>query len=142
MPKSFIIVGYDGEPNSSFADRRRKRSGLKDVASMIRSFHYVSHRGIVDGIKRGVISKTLVHEAGRWANAWRKEVTKFLLKGYFLKMKDSPLIMNDTDQFSEMLKVHILEKALYEIGHELLLRRSWLEIPLQGTLEILSRDPA
>src|SRR3569833_124612 len=36
----YLIIDYEGEPESSIADRKIKHSPLKDVAGMIRSFHY------------------------------------------------------------------------------------------------------
>ena len=40
--KDFVIIDFEGEPARSLSDRRLKRSPVKDVAGMIRSFHYAA----------------------------------------------------------------------------------------------------
>src|SRR5437016_13580530 len=40
--KDFFIIDFEGHPSRSLADRRVKRSPLRDVASMLRSFHYAA----------------------------------------------------------------------------------------------------
>jgi maltose alpha-D-glucosyltransferase/alpha-amylase len=40
--KDFVIIDFEGEPLRSVGERRLKRSSLRDVAGMIRSFDYVA----------------------------------------------------------------------------------------------------
>ncbi len=40
--KDFIIIDFEGEPGFSFSERRLKKNPLKDVAGMMRSFHYAA----------------------------------------------------------------------------------------------------
>jgi maltose alpha-D-glucosyltransferase/alpha-amylase len=45
--KDFIITDFEGEPARSYSERRLKRSPLRDVAGMIRSFHYAAYGGLL-----------------------------------------------------------------------------------------------
>jgi len=48
------------------------------------------------------------------------------------------LIPSDQNQLHLLLRVQLLEKALYELGYELNNRPEWVGIPLRGILRILS----
>ena len=40
--KDFVIIDFEGEPLKSVGERRLKRSPMRDVAGMIRSFDYAA----------------------------------------------------------------------------------------------------
>src|SRR5690606_32063831 len=46
--KDFVIIDFEGEPARSFSERRLKRSPLRDVAGMVRSFHYAAYSSIIE----------------------------------------------------------------------------------------------
>jgi maltose alpha-D-glucosyltransferase/alpha-amylase len=41
--RDFFIIDFEGEPMHSISERRLKRTPFKDVAGMIRSFHYAAY---------------------------------------------------------------------------------------------------
>jgi maltose alpha-D-glucosyltransferase/alpha-amylase len=45
--KDFYIIDFEGEPMHTISERRLKRTPLKDVAGMIRSFHYAAYGQLV-----------------------------------------------------------------------------------------------
>ena len=45
--KDFVIIDFEGEPAVALSERRLKRSALRDVTGMIRSFHYAAHAGFL-----------------------------------------------------------------------------------------------
>ena len=45
--KDFVIIDFEGEPARSLSERRLKRAPLRDVAGMVRSFHYAAHSALL-----------------------------------------------------------------------------------------------
>ena len=41
--KDFVILDFEGEPARPLSDRKMKRSALRDVAGMMRSFQYAAY---------------------------------------------------------------------------------------------------
>jgi maltose alpha-D-glucosyltransferase/alpha-amylase len=137
--QDFYIVDFEGEPARGFGERKLKRSPLKDVAGMLRSFAYVaefySRKHVVKEQDREKLEVHL-HIWSRWAGIE-------YLKAYLGKMQSSGLLPKEERQIEVVLKMFLLEKALYEVGYELRNRPEWVNIPLSGVLDVLglSEDP-
>src|ERR1041385_2900720 len=68
----FMIIDFEGEPVRSLVERRAKHSPLKDVAGMLRSFHYAAFSGMFDHISRNKASdQATLERAESWAVAWQ-----------------------------------------------------------------------
>src|SRR3954464_12739354 len=66
----WVILDFEGEPARSVPERRRKRSPLRDVAGMLRSFAYVASAST---LLRGVDVP----------NGWEEQAREQFLGGYF-----------------------------------------------------------
>jgi maltose alpha-D-glucosyltransferase/alpha-amylase len=127
--KDFVIIDFEGEPARSFSERRLKRSPLRDVAGMVRSFHYAAYSSIMeseldDHNKEG--------ELDNWADNWYYVVTKTFLKGYYDHVGENDFIPPDEEDTEVLMQIFLLEKAIYEMNYELNNRPDWVLIPLRG----------
>lgn len=133
----FVIIDFEGEPARTMAERRIKHSPLRDVAGMIRSFHYAAH----------VVLRQRLHASGdplldEWAEAWCCSVSGIFLQAYLDTVKGSTIMPEERQDLEIMLDAFLLEKAIYELGYELDNRPGWVGIPLRGILGILQDAPA
>jgi maltose alpha-D-glucosyltransferase/alpha-amylase len=68
--KDFVITDFEGEPLHPLSERRLKRSPLRDVAGMLRSFQYVAFTPLVRGESGIVVRAEDRATLSRWALAW------------------------------------------------------------------------
>ncbi len=127
--EDFRVVDFEGEPLLPLSRRRIKRSPLKDVAGMIRSFHYAAFTQAVRHEEFGVPLDIL----RPWAATWYYVATARFLETYRATM--NPRLLPEPG--SEWLSAYLLEKALYELQYELRHRPQWAVIPLEGILNLI-----
>lgn len=131
----FVIVDFEGEPARSREERERRRSPLLDVAGMLRSFHYAAH-----GVLTGELGPTSIDPAVYpalvpWAALHARWSSAVFLSAYFAAMSGTDLLPKES--LAVELELHLIEKALYELGYELDFRPRWVRLPLRGLLELL-----
>ena len=135
--KDFIIIDFEGEPARTLSERRLKRSPLRDVAGMLRSFHYAAQSALRQHLESHPGDAPLLEP---WLTCWQNHAGGVFLRAYLERMGDSPIIPGDPTDLATMLRAFLLEKAIYELGYELNNRPDWLPIPLAGIEELLAGD--
>lgn len=133
----FLIIDFEGEPAKPLSERRVKRSPLQDVAGMLRSFHYASRSASLPSIQRLGEHAPAGAMILRLARRWHAEASQRFLQEYKKTAAGAPFVPQAPAEFDALLKLHLLEKAIYELGYELNNRPAWLPIPLGGIEEIL-----
>ena len=131
-PGGFVIIDFEGEPMAPLAARRRHLSPFRDVAGMLRSFHYAAHAALEPlGDARPPLSAD--------AEAWAQQAQRTFLNAWLAATRGA--VFRDPDPTTErtLLDAFLLEKALYEIRYEVNNRPTWLAIPLRGALALLDR---
>jgi len=130
--KDFVIIDFEGEPGFSFSERRLKKSPFKDVAGMMRSFHYAVFGKIL--LNENYRDKDM-HFLEAWAEQWQHYVSRFYLGAYLERMG-----VNDLSKENDILiRTFLIEKAIYELGYELNGRPDWVIIPLRGIAYHMNR---
>jgi maltokinase len=119
----WVILDFEGEPARPLLDRRRKRSPLRDVAGMLRSFAYVS-------------SASDLQRATPAPEGWEAAARDAFLSAYFEAIEPT-LLPAGQAATEKLLQIFELEKAVYELRYELNNRPDWVGIPVQGILRLL-----
>jgi maltose alpha-D-glucosyltransferase/alpha-amylase len=136
--RDFAIIDFEGEPARSLAERRRKRSPFADVAGMLRSFQYAAETVIGRGDDRGDPFRREDFQRVRpWAKMWAETVSAAFLGSYLGTALPTGIVPAEPDQQRVLLELHLVEKALYELGYEVNNRPDWVAIPLRGLLDLI-----
>jgi maltose alpha-D-glucosyltransferase / alpha-amylase len=137
----FYITDFEGEPIRPLSERRLKRSPLRDVAGMLRSFHYAAYAALRNYEERSSgLRPRDRFAAGDWARLWYVHAAAAFVNGYMTTMAGSDLLPPDPDEMARLLDALLLEKAIYELGYELGNRPDWVDIPLRGVMQLLSGE--
>jgi maltose alpha-D-glucosyltransferase / alpha-amylase len=134
--KDFVILDFEGEPARSYSERRLKRSPLRDVAGMVRSFHYAAYGALFlnDHVRKEDIPQLLPY-----AEQWYHYMSSFFMQAYLETVDGNAIVPNNKEDLDVMLQTYILEKAIYELNYELNNRPDWVLIPIRGIKAIMEK---
>ena len=124
--RGWTILDFEGEPARSLLERRRKRSPLRDVAGMLRSFAYAAS---ASELLRGVPAP----------EGWEEQARQGFLDAY-LEAVDGSLLPAGRPATDKLLAIFELEKAVYELRYELNNRPDWVPIPVAGIARLLQEE--
>jgi trehalose synthase-fused probable maltokinase len=123
---AWVIIDFEGEPARPLHERRQKRSALRDVASMLRSFAYAA-------------SAVEILRGQSAAGDFEPRARERFLESYFERV-DATLLPGGEAQIRSLLSVFELEKAIYELQYELDNRPDWVAIPVAGIRRLLEEE--
>jgi maltose alpha-D-glucosyltransferase/alpha-amylase len=132
--KDYVLIDFDGAGRSSLEERRRKRSALRDVASMVRSFAHVAHVGRTRG--------AVVREADQASLAsrerlWGQWTAAAFLRGYFERAGRASFLPAEEDVMALLLDRYVLAEALHELDDGMGSGMSDIDVPLFDVLHML-----
>jgi maltose alpha-D-glucosyltransferase / alpha-amylase len=133
----FVIIDFEGEPARPLSERRIKRSALRDVAGMLRSFNYAPYAVLFGTAPGSYVRAEDLHRLETGARFWHHHVSAAFLRAYLAESARGTHLPKSQDQIHTLLNAYLLEKALYEIVYELNNRPDWVRIPLRGVLDLL-----
>jgi trehalose synthase-fused probable maltokinase len=125
-PEGWVILDFEGEPARALPERRQKRSPLRDVAGMLRSFAYVT-----SAVQ--MMSDRPVPED------FEQRAREGFLSQY-LEQVDGTLLPAGEAAIANLLSIYELEKAIYELQYELNNRPDWVPIPVAGIRRLLEES--
>jgi maltose alpha-D-glucosyltransferase/alpha-amylase len=133
--KDFIIIDFEGEPARPISVRRLKQSPLRDIAGMLRSFHYAVNSTLIE--QTTDVRPEDLTALAPWTRLWYLWVGAAFLKAYFAVASQGAFLPQTQEELQVLLDAYLLEKALYELRYELNSRPDWVKVPLQGILYLL-----
>jgi maltose alpha-D-glucosyltransferase/alpha-amylase len=131
--KDFVILDFEGEPARALGERKLKRSALRDVAGMMRSFQYAAYSALWQPAMRAEDVPFLE----RWADLWYRQMGSTFLQSYRATTDGASFVPPDEGDFEILLEAYLLDKAVYEVSYELNNRPDWVVIPIRGIKHIL-----
>ncbi len=130
----FAIIDFEGEPVRSIAERRQKQLALRDVAGMIRSFHYASCTAATTAARATARNSVAIK---RWTSAWYAWTSVAFLAAYRQTAGTASFLPSGPEDFERLLSGCLIEKAIYELRYELNNRPDWVYLPLAALEDLL-----
>jgi maltose alpha-D-glucosyltransferase/alpha-amylase len=137
--KDFVIIDFEGEPARSLGERRMKRSPLRDVAGMMRSFHYAAYAALWQQRTLRGVDTAYVEP---WAEIWARRIGETFLDSYLETTRGASFIPAEPEALQILLEASLLEKAAYELAYELNNRPDWATIAARGIRSLLKPERA
>jgi maltose alpha-D-glucosyltransferase/alpha-amylase len=132
----FCILDFEGEPESTIRDRKVKQPPIKDLAGLFRSYHYAVFATVFQHNKSKLSPNILTEAGGRYYRL----IVAVSLHYYCKTAIDGGLNLGYPKEIDFLLRYHLFEKAIYELGYELHARPDWVVIPLKGIMQILNNE--
>ena len=128
----FMIIDFEGEPLRPLAWRKAKRSPLRDVAGMLRSFEYAAYSALFSRPDKN-------EQLSPWTRPWAECVGDDFRRGWSDAVRGTPLVPGHERDAEMLLNGYLIEKALYEVVYELNHRPDWVSIPIAGILALIEK---
>jgi maltose alpha-D-glucosyltransferase/alpha-amylase len=126
--KDILIHDFGGNPLKPFSERRLKRSPLRDVAAMIRSFYYVAYEGFLTSAQ---MQEQEQNSLLPLADFWAHYMSNFFMKAYLEETKDIAFVPDNREDFEILIQSFLLENALHWFNYEVAHRPERVVIPLR-----------
>ncbi len=124
----FVVFNFEGELESSFSVRKIKHSPLKDVASMLSSFHFAIHKGYVLRKEFVPIDDNYLRPL---LDQWYRNVSKVFVKAYTEAVAPGRIIPANEEQVHDLINIYMLEKAVQELKYFIQNDPASMVIPLR-----------
>ncbi|WP_373356602.1 maltose alpha-D-glucosyltransferase [Pseudoroseicyclus sp. CXY001] len=131
-----MIIDFEGEPRRTMDERRAKAAPLRDLAGMIHSLDYAAFAA--RKWTRGAGGDDA--EAAAQIDAWHDRASAELREAYDAAIAPSPAHPKDPAFAAALLDALYIQKAAYQVGYELAMRPTWLDIGLAALATMLPEE--
>jgi maltose alpha-D-glucosyltransferase/alpha-amylase len=143
---NYILTDFVGDSSRSISERRSKKLGLRDLATLLRSMDYVLNSVIYDlgnhrGRAPGVIREEDQALVAGWAEQWRIRTTTHLIDSYLKDPRITHLLPSKPEIMHSLLNLFQVERALVELDYDLRRRPEWIIVPLNAIFRCIEEIP-
>ena len=132
----FLITNYGGEPGQTWAERRRKHTPLRDVASMLLSFSEAAAAAldhvVADLPEKGTALRQQIDN-------WQALASRDFFKSYRRAMKGHALFPADARIADTLVTLFMIEKASASVSNELTQRSKTMDVAVQRLVQLAQR---
>ncbi len=139
--RDFVFLDFEGEVALPISERRLKRSPLRDVARMVRSFHHAAYAGFHQQVELGVIARENLTKFEPWVRHWNIAVSRAFLLAYCQGLEKSEILPSDEGQLRTMLLAYLLNQVVDELGWELRRGSDNVRVPLRAIVYLTEEPP-
>jgi maltose alpha-D-glucosyltransferase/alpha-amylase len=134
--RDFVFLDFEGDATLPISERRIKRSPLRDVARMLRSFHHATYAGFHQQAECGVITREHLPKFEPWVRHWNRAVSRAYLQAYCRTLEPSGLLPHAEEKLHLILVAFLLNQVMDELGDELQMHSENVRAPLQAILHL------
>jgi maltose alpha-D-glucosyltransferase/alpha-amylase len=135
--RDFVFLDFEGETFAPISERRIKRSALRDVARMLRSFHHAAYAGFRLHADLGGIAHEDLPKFEPWIRHWNHTVSRAYLQAYYETVGPSGIVPVDEGSRHKMFLAYLLNQVVDELGRELRAHSENVRAPLRAILHLL-----
>ncbi len=106
--RDFLIADFAGDPEGSIAQRRMKRCALRDVATMLASFHQAAMISLLRE-SGGTVRAEDQQSLEPWARAWLCAVSTTFVQEYVSMTRGEGFLPDNTQDMRLLLFAYLLE---------------------------------
>ena len=117
--KDFLVRDFEGDPARPIGERRLKRSPLRDVASMIRSFHHAATQALSGRIGAAGVRAEDLPVLEPWARFWQTWVSAAFLERYLATAAGAAFLPGSREELAVLFDAALVETLLSELRYDL-----------------------
>jgi maltose alpha-D-glucosyltransferase/alpha-amylase len=135
--RGLVMIDFEGDASRPAGERRLKRSALRDVAAMIRSFHDVALGRMRESDVGGSLRPEDAAGLDVWARQWFLWVGAAFLRGYRETTGAAAFLPANEDEWACLLDAFLIQRLLEDLDADLHDDHARVASTLRGLLELL-----
>jgi maltose alpha-D-glucosyltransferase/alpha-amylase len=130
--RDFVILDWEGDAGRSMSDRRLKRSPLRDVVGMLRSFHFATF----EALRRGHLRPEDIPSLEPWSRLWYVWVSVAFLRDYLRVAEQGNFLPKKRPDLEILLDFSLIKRAIGDLYRELKNHGNRILVPLRALVRL------